>query len=367
MRGRDTLTDPWQCRVAAGLPAGGGASEARTRVRLSGSSMGPHAVRSAKGGVGCWGGWGEVVSGALTVALLLWSASTAQAQNFGPWGPAVSVDPDRTGVNTSFNDGCPMEAPDGDRLFLASNRPGSLGLDLWVSSREPGATRFAAPVNLEGVNSGGNDFCPTPLPGNRLLFVSTRANHCGDSGNNADIYFTRLHPVKGWLPPEPLPCAVNSGFEEFSPSLVETDGLTMLFFSSSRDDAPRHKIYMAVLQPDGGWAPEPVHELNWPDASDARPSVRKDGLEIVFDSTRAGGPPQIYSATRSSVFEPWSSPELLDTTVNLPGFAQTRPSISRDGRRLYFGSTRDNLPGDLPGGGDIFVSTRSGPGSGRQE
>ena len=64
--------------------------------------------------------------------------------------------------------------------------------------------------------------------------------------------------------------------------------------------------------------------------------------------------------------EPWSSPELLELDVNLPGFAQTRPSISRDGRRLYFGSTRDNLPDDLAGGSDIFVSTRSGPGIGHQ-
>jgi hypothetical protein len=303
--------------------------------------------------------------GALGGVLVLALAATqpVYAQNFGPWGPAASVDPDRTGVNTAFNDGCPNEAPEGDRLFLASNRPGSQGLDIWVSSRGPGDAHWPAPVNLAGVNSAANDFCPTPLPGNRLLFVSARANHCGGFGNNPDIYLTQFHPEKGWLTPEPLPCGVNSGFEEFSPSLVEANGLTLLFFSSSRDDAPRHKMYMAVLRPDGSWAVAPVDELNWPGASDARPYVRKDGLEIVFDSTRAGGPPQIYTATRSTVFEPWSTPELLDVSVNLPNFAQTRPSISRDGLRLYFGSTRDTLPGDLPGGADIFVSTRSGPGS----
>jgi hypothetical protein len=298
--------------------------------------------------------------------LVLSATHTVYGQNFGPWGPAASVDPARAGVNTSSNDGCPIEAPAGDRLFLASNRTGSLGLDIWVSSRGPDETGWPAPTNLAGVNSAANDFCPTPLPGDRLLFVSTRANHCGGSGNNPDIYLTQAHPQKGWLTPEPLPCGVNSGFEEFSPSLVEADGLTLLFFSSSRDDAPRHKIYMAVLQPDGSWAAGPVDELNWPGASDARPNVRKDGLEIVFDSTRAGGPPQIYTATRSTVFEPWSSPEPLDINVNLPGFAQTRASISRDGRRLYFGSTRDNLSTDPPGGADIFVSTRSGPGSSPQ-
>jgi hypothetical protein len=32
---------------------------------------------------------------------------------------------------------------------------------------------------------------------------------------------------------------------------------------------------------------------------DSRPNVRRDGLEIVFDSTLDGGLPQIFTATRS--------------------------------------------------------------------
>ncbi|MCL4844919.1 MAG: hypothetical protein KJ066_00150 [Acidobacteria bacterium] len=142
---------------------------------------------------------------------------------------------------------------------------------------EPGGSQLA-----------GADFCPTPLRGNRLLFVSSRANHCGGSSNNPDIYLTRLHPVMGWLTPQPLPCGINSGFEEFSPSLVESDGLTMLFFPSSRDDAPRHRIHMAVLQPNGSWATAPVHELNFAGASDAGPSVMKDGLESPDRRRRRG-------------------------------------------------------------------------------
>ena len=51
-------------------------------------------------------------------------ASAARAQNFGEWSPAVSIDPNRLLVNTSVNDGCPIEAPDGLTLFFAneSNR-----------------------------------------------------------------------------------------------------------------------------------------------------------------------------------------------------------------------------------------------------
>jgi Tol biopolymer transport system component len=304
----------------------------------------------------------------IAVALALVCAQpAAQAQNFGPWEPAVSVDPDRSiGINTSFNDGCPIEGPDGHMLFFASNRDGVL--DIWVASRSSLGDPWVSPEKLPfPVNTTtSNEFCPTPLAGNRLLFVSTRSNLCGGAGPNPDIYESQLHPVKGWLPPQHLGCEVNSGFEEFSPSLVETDGMTILFFSSSRSNPspPRHKIYMSVQQPDGSWGTATlVNELNAAGASDARPNVRKDGLEIVFDSTRGGGPSQIYTASRSSIFDPWSAPEPLGPNVNFPGFAQSRPSISHDGRRLHFGSTRDNQPGDV--GSDIFVSTRSGPGLGR--
>jgi Tol biopolymer transport system component len=107
----------------------------------------------------------------------------------------------------------------------------------------------------------------------------------------------------------------------------------------------------------------PVDELNFPGASDARPNLRKDGLEIVFDSTRAGGT-KIYAATRSSVLGSWSAPVPLDSAVNI-ATSQTRPSISRDGQRLYFGSNAANQTGDT--GADIFVSTRSGPGEGQDK
>ena len=291
------------------------------------------------------------------------------AQQYGPWQPAVSVDAARVTVNTPANDGCPIESPDGRMLFVATNRPNGLGMnDIWLSSRPNEDAPWGAPVNLGApVNSAANDFCPTPLQGNRFLFVSTRANNCGGLANNPDIYYTQWNPAHGWLQPQALSCDVNSGGDEFSPSVVEADGVTLLFFSSSRDTHPLQKIFMSVVLPNGTLSRGmPITELNFPGASDARPNVRKDGLEIVFDSTRAGGPPQIYSATRSSLTEPWSAPVLLDTNVNRPGFAQTRPSFSWDGTRLYFGSTRDNLSTDAPGGSDVFVATRSGPGRGGQ-
>lgn len=306
-----------------------------------------------------------ILTTTVAAAALAGLASEAEAQNFGHWQTPVSIDPMRSnGVNTSVNDGCPIEAPDGEVLFFASDRSVPNDFDIWIASRtETGkwgdAERLPYPVNVTGQQATDpRDFCPTPLPGNRLLFVSGRANNCG-TGNNADIYYTQLHPVKGWLPPVALPCGVNSGFEEFSPSFVEAEGKTLLYFSSNRGDGVRQKIYVTELQSDGSWSEAAeVVELSFPGAQDARPNVRKDGLEIVFDSTRVTGNAEIWTATRASVWDSWSHLHQVEVTSS-PG-QETRATISRDGTRLYFGTTRDNVAGDR--GADMYMSTRSGPG-----
>ncbi|KQW38532.1 hypothetical protein ASC76_11025 [Rhizobacter sp. Root404] len=88
------------------------------------------------------------------------------------------------------------------------------------------------------------------------------------------------------------------------------------------------------------------------------PSVRQDGLEIVFSSNRAGNSPfdqDIYVSTRSSTSAPWSTPQRIDNpSINTPG-SETRASLSGDGKRLYFG--RKLTPEDP---GDVFVSLRTG-------
>lgn len=255
------------------------------------------------------------------------------------------------GLNTESSDGCPIENPDGENLFIASNRPGGKGmLDIWAVYNQTPKQDWGDPTNLpEPVNSAFNDFCPTPLSGNRLFFVSNRPSICG---GGTDIYETRLHLSGVWLEPKNLGCQVNGPANEWSPSVFEVEGQVYLYFSSERWGA--QKIFSSMLQPDGTWtAAEEVRELS-SSSDDARPNVRADGLEIVFDSTRQGGNPDIWTATRASVHEPWSRPFRLGPNVNSTA-AETRASISRDGERLYFGSTRAGGQGST----DVFVSQRA--------
>jgi hypothetical protein len=204
-------------------------------------------------------------------------AGIASAKHFSEWGSPVNAEA-VTGasaeVNTSRNDGCPIESPDGRSLYIASNRAGGLGgQDIWVAESATKNDPWGTPHNLgEPVNSPANDFCPTPLHGKRLLFVI-------------------------WADPENLGCDVNSAAGEAGPSLVQIGGQTLLFFSSTRPGgvtaevpgavAGDSDIYVSEEQHHGGFgAATPVDGLNTA-SDDFRPNVRKDGLEVVLDSLAA--------------------------------------------------------------------------------
>jgi len=45
-------------------------------------------------------------------------------------------------VNTEFLDGCPIQAPDGLSLYMATNRPGGLGgIGIWVTQLSDASSR----------------------------------------------------------------------------------------------------------------------------------------------------------------------------------------------------------------------------------
>jgi len=301
---------------------------------------------------------------ALVAALVSLTALVAAvpAANFSAWGDAQKIDEiagNNSELNTPFQDGCPIQSPDGLSLYLASNRPGGEGgLDIWVAHRESTDDSWGAPENLGApVNSAADDFCPTPVRGGGLFFVSREAlpGSCG----LGDIYFAKKNAVKGWTEPRNLGCAPggpNTALDEQGPSYVENDDDGYLFFSSS-SGAVAGDIYMSP-RVGTGWnfgGSTAVAGLNDATANDIQPNVRKDGLEVVFSSNRAGGlgAQDIWASTRDSFSASWSTPVNLGSAINTSA-AESRPSLSKNARQLLFGRS----PGP-EGIGDIYVSTRS--------
>ena len=278
------------------------------------------------------------------------------------WQSATLV----TALSTATSlDGCPFISPDGRTFFIASDRPGGEGgLDIWIATRESSDAPWSAPVNAgPGINTGANEFCPTlARDGHTFYFVSNRGGDgvCGGD----DIYVTRFRGAVGSLDvesPANVGCGVNSAANEASPFPFEHPGLgPVLYFSSNRaggyspvGDGPTSgdsDLYLSVSHGGAFGAAVLVPGANSA-ATDGQPNVRRDGLELFFFSNRSGAlGNDIYAARRASAHDDWDTPINLGPSINSAA-SETRPSLSWDGRTLYFGSTR-------AGSNDIYVSSR---------
>jgi hypothetical protein len=271
------------------------------------------------------------------------------------WEPAVRVD---AVSEPGVPDGCPIETADGLSLFIASGRGGDPN-DIWAADRTSIGAPWQAPRKLEApINLAGiADFCPTPVRGRSLMFVSTRPglDICGDG----DMYISRQSPAGGWSDPVNLGCAPqgpNTSGGERSPALVESHYGTFLFYSTNGTTG-HQDIHVSVMRQDGTFGPGRVVEALSTPYEDIMPNVRErdfGGYEMVFSSNRPSSPSSGAAQGQQDVYisfawflpGPWSPPKNVGTAVNTPGVEQ-RATLSQDGERLYFG--RD---------GDIFVSER---------
>ncbi|HEX6945963.1 MAG TPA: hypothetical protein VF246_01255 [Acidimicrobiia bacterium] len=297
----------------------------------------------------------------LAVLLVLSAALVAGAA--GPWGQAVSIEDFGAGAHPSFNldnstEGCPFISPDGKRFFLMSTRQDETsqgGQDIWVSTRSGPNEPWSEPVNVgPPINSTSNDFCPTiSADGKTFFFASNRPGHCG-SATNADLYTAQLDENSHATSVTHLGCVVNSPFEEHSPFPAVMQGIgKVLLYSSGRpafpgDTTTDHDIYMSPLS-GGAYGPGIPLEINT-QFEEAQPNLRVNGKELFFWSNRGGAAtgPDIYTSTLSS--DGWSDPVSLGALVNSTA-PDTRPSLSRNGKVLYFGSGRSGM-------GDIYVTSR---------
>ena len=301
----------------------------------------------------------------LVGAIVLVSASTASssAQKYSDWSEPINLGPL---VNSTALDRGPAISKDALSLYFASNRPGGFGLeDIYVSQRETRDDEWGPPTNLgPTINTAANETVPAfSRDGHLLFFVTSRPGGFG----GADIWVSRrdhTHDDFGWQPPENLGAGVNSAFNDAGPSYFANDemGVTQLFFNSIRPGGPGiSNIYVSEQTADGSFGPAVlVVELN--DLGDSnRTSIRHDGREIFFGSNRPGSInlSDLWVATRETVFDAWSEPVNLGSTLNA-GPLDVQPYISSDRETLFFASTR---PGGF-GSTDLYMSTRT-KGSGK--
>jgi hypothetical protein len=306
---------------------------------------------------------------AVVIVSPLWHV-TAQP-DFSDWSPPTNLGPV---INTAGNEEGASLSKDRLSLYFSSNRSGGVGLmDIWVSERNSVEEPWGPPVNLGNVVNSTADDTATNVSrdGHWLFFMSRRP---GSQPNAAGVisfdiwasYREHVHDNFDWQPPLNLGPNVNGPSFDQSPFLFDNEEAGQQLYFTRTTPITGNDIFISNRLPDGTFGPAVLVSELQSALSDAGASVRFDGLEFFFFSRRTPsfGNSDLWTATRNSVLDPWSTPVNLGPVVNSPDL-EFDPHIDSSRETLYFTSTR--VTGGY-GARDLWMTTRTKEkGRGRQK
>jgi Tol biopolymer transport system component len=289
-----------------------------------------------------------------TVVATLMSTSAAHAQ----WSAPVSLGPS---ISTQYSEFHMAISADALNLFFASDRPGGFGgNDIWVAQRTTQSAGWGTATNLgTGFNTSFDEVGLALSPDEHWLYFTS----CGREAQPFCNIYAAFRPDTsdnfGWEQPANLGPKVSSKGGD-DPTLFANPAtrlLTLYFARFSPPESPVGSldIYVSSQQPDGSFGKAVVvPELSTP-FRDAHPTISRDGLEIFLASDRPGtrGGIDLWSSTRPTIHDAWSTPINLGPVVNTPSNDRA-PYLSPDGKTLFFSSDR---PGGF-GDNDFYMTTR---------
>jgi hypothetical protein len=232
---------------------------------------------------------------------------------------------------------------DGLELYFSSTRSGGQGgRDIWVATREALGAPWGDPVNLGSpVNDSGNQIEPAISPDGLELYF-------GDLSDWNIRVCKRPSKDAPWSSQELLGPPVGLGNEaqmEFS-----ADGLSLYFRSRRSGGYGESDIWVSTRATTSDLWGEPTNlgpNVNT-SSSEGYPSISSDGRVLFFNSDRSGcyNPDgyEIWMTTRATINDPWRPPvncDIINDPAKLSGDFKIDPAISPDGSVLYFERSRD--------------------------
>jgi len=211
-----------------------------------------------------------------------------------------------------------------------------------------------SPVSVgDGINSGDDEYWPSiTADGQTLMFTRElkSAVRAGVRGNSQEDFYISYSNGNTWQKAvnagNPLNTAQNEGAQSLS-----SDGSYMFFTACERPGGMGScDIYFSAFN-DGKWSfpvnlGSPVNTSRW----ETQPSISADGKVLFFSSNRPGGigGKDIWYSVSDQKGK-WKEPVNLGEKINTEG-DEMSPFIHFDGKTLYFSS--NGLPG--MGGFDIY-------------
>ncbi|MGF1450249.1 MAG: hypothetical protein ACFB20_12645 [Opitutales bacterium] len=196
------------------------------------------------------------------------------------------------GVNSLYNDHSPAFSPDGNQLFLTSDRPGGFGaLDIWVTRRDEDGWTKAENLGA-AINTTYDDLAPSPDAARRGLYFTTN-RPAGTAGTNTsrNIFFAYYDEVDAetGAPIAFRPAfemrVLNSKWDEGK--VVSASRGDVLYLVSERAGGLGGRDLYRSLRVEGDFQTptnlgQPVNSV----LDESAPSVHPDGFRLYFNSNR---------------------------------------------------------------------------------
>ncbi len=156
-------------------------------------------------------------------------------------------------LNSHAWDSQPSVSADGQTIYFASSRPGSIGkMDIWKATRN-GDNGWDEPRNLgDVINTSGREMSPFIHPDNQTLYFASDG-HIGMGG--LDIFYSRKDEEGNWTEPVNMGYPINTHADEFG-MIVGASGNTAWFSSDMDGGYGESDLYTFTLYEEA--RPRPV-------------------------------------------------------------------------------------------------------------
>ncbi len=224
------------------------------------------------------------------------------------------------------------------------------------------------PIVLKNISSALDEYLPFISPDNEMAFfvrktLSPRSKD--DITSDAQVtyiekfmYSERANSDADFDSGKEMPLPFNTTQNQGA-ATITTDNKTLYFVYCAYGKKSRYyncDICMSERKSDGSWSDivNLGHKVNGDSTWESQPSISSDGKTLYFISDRKGGYGgyDIYKTTKDSTGQ-WTLAQNMGSTINSKGNEKT-PFIHPDNQTLYFSS--NGWPG--LGGYDIYYSRK---------
>ncbi|HIE16484.1 MAG TPA: hypothetical protein EYP69_06135, partial [Bacteroidales bacterium] len=214
------------------------------------------------------------------------------------------------------------------------------------------------PVNLgDKVNSKYDEYWPSLTADEQTLFITRlvpidKHYPVSEINGQEDFYYSIKQEDGSWGIANSLGYPINTPNNEGAPT-VSADGQSYYFTACNRKDGlGKYDIYFSKRIGDKWTKPvnigAPVNTKYW----ESQPSISADGQRLFFVSSRPGGKGELdIWVSHLQANGKWGVPVNLGDSINTP-LKEMSPFIHPDGKTLYFSS--DGWVG--MGGDDLFIA-----------